>query len=524
MLTIAGPQSRFCDGMSRRSWLRIGGLGLGGLSLPEILRAEATQTRSVSEGSASGSRKTAKGIIMVLLPGGPTHLDTFDLKPDAPAEIRGEFRPIATNVPGIDICELMPRLATMADKLALVRSLIGFRDDHNTHWCSTGWESHPAMDSSPIVPGFPAGDWPSMGSVLSRQFGPRVPGVPPCVDLTPIDPDARFILRTPPGQPGYLGRANAGFEVNAVDRRNITLGGISLQRLADRRALLASFDQFRRQVDLIKMGSSTDVRSSLRAVPAAVNKKGSGTVVRTTLGAVPATVPDPFLLNADGIDEFNRQAFEVLTSPRLAEALDLSREDNETRRRYGLDRSYPSERQGKTLLDQFLLARRVIEAGARCVTLAFCRWPFGRMLKGDYNWDWHKNLFDEARGALPLFDLGLSALIQDLDERGLFDDIAIVTWGEFGRTPKINGNAGRDHWPNVCSALLAGGGMRCGQVLGSTTRWGEQPKTRPVHFRDVFATLYERLGIDVATTQFTDLAGRKQYLVGDHRPLPELIG
>src|SRR5437870_4002822 len=197
MLPIPGPQSRYCDGMSRRSWLRIGGLALGGLALPDILRAEA----------GSGQRNRAKGIIMVLLPGGPTHLDTFDLKPDAPAEIRGEFRPIATNVPGIAICELMPRLARMADKLAIVRSLVGFRDDHNTHWCSTGWESHPPMDSSPIVQGFPPGDWPSMGSGLSRHFGPQVPGVPPSVDLTPIDPDARSSLRTPPRQPGYLGAA-----------------------------------------------------------------------------------------------------------------------------------------------------------------------------------------------------------------------------------------------------------------------------------------------------------------------------
>ena len=187
------------------------------------------------------------------------------------------------------------------------------------------------MDSSPIVAGFPPGDWPSMGSVLSRQFGPRVPGVPPCVDLTSIDPDARFILRTPPGQPGYLGAAHAGFEVNAVDRRNIMLNGATLGRLRDRRSLLASFDRFRRQVD----------RGGL----------------------------------TDGMDEFHQQAFELLTSPRLAEALDLSRENSETRRRYGLDRGYPNEREGKTLLDQFLLARRVIEAGARCVTLAFCRWP-----------------------------------------------------------------------------------------------------------------------------------------------------
>ena len=470
MLTIAGPQSPFCDGISRRSCLRIGGLALGGLALPEILRAEA----------ASGVRNPAKGIIMVLLPGGPTHLDTFDLKPDAPAEIRGEFRPIATNVPGLDICELMPRLAGIADKYTVIRSLIGFRDDHNTHWCSTGWESHPAMDSSPIVAGFPLGDWPSMGSVLSRKLGPRIPGIPPAVDLTPIDPDARFILRTPPTQPGYLGAAHAGFVVNAVDRKNIMLSGVTLDRLADRRSLLASFDKFRRQVD----------------------QTGS----------------------ADGAEEFHRQAIEVLTSSKLAEALDLSREDKAVRSRYGLDRSYPNEREGRTLLDQFLLARRVIEAGARCVTLAFCRWPFGRMLKGDYNWDWHKDLFNEARGALPLLDLGLSALIQDLDQRGMLNDVAVVVWGEFGRTPKINANAGRDHWPGVCSALVAGGGMKSGQIIGSTTKWGELPQTTPVHFRDVFATLYQRLGIDVATTQFTDLAGRPQYLVGGHRPLPELVG
>src|SRR5205814_4861920 len=191
----------------------------------------------------------AKGIIMVLLPGGPTHLDMYDLKPDAPVEIRGEFQPIATKIPGIHICELMPRLAGLADKLALIRSLVGFRDDHNTHWCSTGWESHPPMDSSPGVPGFPPGDWPSLGSVLSRRLGTRVPGVPPSVDLTPVDADARFILRTPPGQPGYLGAAHAGFEAKKVDRKNIMLNGVSMGRLADRRALLASFDQFRRQVD-----------------------------------------------------------------------------------------------------------------------------------------------------------------------------------------------------------------------------------------------------------------------------------
>ena len=468
MLTIPGPASRYCDGLSRRSWLRIGGLAMGGLTLPDILQAQA----------AAGIRNSAKGIIMVLLPGGPSHLDMYDLKPEAPAEIRGEFQPIATSVPDIDICELLPRLAGMADRLTLIRSLVGFHDDHNTHWCSTGWESHPAMPSSPIVAGYPPGDWPSMGSVLSKHFGMRVPGIPAAIDLTPVDPDSRFIMRTAPTQPGYLGPAHAGFEVQAVDRKNITLNGVSLRRLADRRAVLNSFDRFRRKIDQGPPGN--------------------------------------------GIDEFRRQAFEVMTSPRLAEALDLSREDASVRSRYGLDRDYPGERRGKTMLDQFLLARRVIEAGAQCVTLAFSRWPFGRMLRGDYNWDWHKDNFREARGALPLFDLGLSALIGDLDERGLLDDVAVVAWGEFGRTPKINANAGRDHWPRVGGALLAGGGLRTGQVIGSTTRLGEEPLTRPVHFREVFATLYERLGINVATTQFTDLAGRPQYLVGEHRPMPEL--
>src|SRR5262249_53688495 len=183
---------------------------------------------------------------------------------------------------------------------------------------------------------------------------------PPCVDLTPVDADARFILRTPPGQPGYLGVAHAGFEAQAVDRRNIMLEGVHLGRLGDRRAMLASFDGYRRQVD------------------------GGGA--------------------AEGIDTFQRQAFEVLTSSRLANALDLSREDCRVRSRYGLDREYPDERQGKTHLDQFLLARRVIEAGARCVTLAFSRWPFFRVLRGAHNCDWHPYLFPEAPSTLPPID------------------------------------------------------------------------------------------------------------------------
>jgi hypothetical protein len=466
MLSIPGGKSSYCDGVSRRSFLRIGGLALGGMTLPQLLRAE----------SESGVNRQHKGIIMVLLPGGPPHLDMYDLKPDASAEIRGEFSPIRTSVPGIEICELMPRMAAIMDKLVPIRSLYGAIEDHNMHQCVTGWGSHPQQTSSPAVPGFPPGGWPSLGSVLSKVYGPAVPGVPPTIDLTPVYYDARFVTNTAPGQAGYLGPAHAGFEVAAVQHDDIVLNQVSLDRLSDRKSLISSFDRFRRSVD------------------------SSG------------------ILNQ--VDTFTRQAFEVMTSSRLAAALDLSQEDSKLKERYGLGGVRPT---GGDLLDQFLIARRIIEAGARCVTLCFARWPFGRMMKGDYNWDWHLNNFKEARVALPMLDIGISALVEDLGQRGLLDDIAVIAWGEFGRTPKINVNAGRDHWPAVGGALLAGGGMRTGQVIGSTDHNGERPQNRPVHFREVFATLYHQFGIDVETAQFPDLAGRPHYLVDERKPMPELI-
>ncbi len=469
MLSIPGPQSQYCDGINRRNFLRIGSLGLGGMSLPQLLQAE----------SRSGSQRSHKGIIMVLLPGGPTHLDMYDLKPDAPPEIRGEFSPIQTSVPGIEICELMPRMAAMMHRLVPVRSLYGARDDHNMHQCVTGWENHPQQTSSAEVPGYPPGGWPSLGAVLSKVHGTAVSGMPASVDLTPVYFDARFVTNTDPGEPGYLGLSHAGFEVSAVQKEDIVLRSISLDRLADRRSLLASFDGFRRNFD------------------------ASATVQNT--------------------DPFTQQAFDVMTSSRMATALDLSLEDPELKQLYGLGSPGSPRRAGAELLDQFLMARRIIEAGARCVTLCFARWPFGRMTKGDYNWDWHVNNFSEARVALPILDIGISELVEDLERRGLLDDIAVVAWGEFGRTTKINAQGGRDHWPAVGGAMLAGGGMRTGQVIGSTDRYGERPLSRPVHFREVFATLYHQLGIDVSSTQFTDLAGRPQYLVDNRKPMPELI-
>ena len=469
MLSIHGPGGMFCDGMDRRRFLRIGGLALGGLSLPQILQAE----------SSSPTRSAHKAIIMVLLPGGPSHLDMYDLKPEAPAEIRGEFQPIATTVPGIQICELMPQLASLMEKLVVIRSLVGARDDHNVHQCITGWESHPQQTKSAEVPGYPPGGWPGLGAVISKEHGPAVPGVPPSVDLTPVDYDARFVVSANPGQSGYLGPAHAGFEVAAVDRRNITLHGISLDRLNNRRALLGEMDRLRRNFDATGQ--------------------------------------------TDQLDAFAQQAFAVMTAPRLAQALDLTQEDPRVLDRYQLGPDGRPRGGKPTMLEQFLLARRVVEAGARCVTLCFSHYPFGRMLQGDYNWDWHSDNFQLARQTLPLFDHGMAALIRDLDERDMLGDVAVVAWGEFGRTPKINRSAGRDHWPNVAGALLAGGGMRTGQVIGETSRYGEEARRRPVHFREVFATLYRQMGIDVATTQYHDLAGRPQFLVDGRQAIPELL-
>jgi hypothetical protein len=250
-------------------------------------------------------------------------------------------------------------------------------------------------------------------------------------------------------------------------KADMVLNGITLDRLADRRALLSSFDRFRRDVD------------------------ASGAM--------------------DGVDVFNRQAFGLLTSSKLAEALDLEREDSRLRARYGKGDPNNRDDGGPKLMEHFLLARRLVEAGARCVTLAFSRW------------DHHGKGFDALRQDLPLLDQGLSALIEDVYQRGLDKDVSIVVWGEFGRTPKINKDGGRDHWPAVNCGLLAGGGMRTGQVIGSTDRLGGEVKDRPVQFGEVFATLYHNLGIDVSKTTIPDLNGRPQYLVDGYSPMRELI-
>ena len=446
MLTIYGHRApRFCDGVSRRNFLKIGALGLGGLALPEILRAE----------SAAGVRRSHKAIIMIFLPGGPSHQDIFDLKMDAPSEIRGEFKPIRTKVPGIQICEHLPLLAAQMDKLAIVRSVVGALDNHDAFQCLTGR----------VLNNQPPGGWPSLGAVVSKLQGPVNKFIPPFVGLSPKMGEMRWARS---GEPGFLGPAYGPFKPEGAGKTDMVLNGVTLDRLADRKALLASFDKFRRDVD------------------------GSGMM--------------------DGMDTFNQQAFGLLTSSRLLEALDIEKEDPRVRARYGKGDPKNRDDGAPKLMEHFLIARRLVEAGSRCVTLAFSRW------------DHHGKNFDALRQDLPLLDQGVSALVEDIHQRGLDKDVSVIVWGEFGRTPTINKDGGRDHWPRVSCAMLFGGGMKVGQVIGATDRLGGEAVERPVHFGEVFATLYHNLGIDANKVTLNDLSGRPQYLVdNNYQPIRELI-
>ena len=449
MLTIRGQKNRFCDGISRRNFLQIGTLGsmaaTCGLSLPEILRAEA------ASGNGTNSHKA---VIMIFLPGGPSHQDIFDLKPDAPSEIRGEFKPISTNVSGIQICEHMPCLAKMADKYAIIRSVVGSTGDHYAFQCLTG---HTDKNQ-------PAGGWPSLGSVLSKVQGQVNPSMPPFVGLSP---KMGHMPWADSGTAGFLGTGHQPFKPDGNGLGDMILNGVTLDRLGDRKALLAGFDTFRRDVD------------------------SSGAML--------------------AVDSFNQQAFNMLTSNRLLEALDVNNESTLVRNAYGRGDSRNRDDGAPKLMEQFLVARRLVEAGARCVTLAFSRW------------DHHGDNFNALRQDLPLLDQGVSALIEDLHQRGLSKDVSVVVWGEFGRTPTINKEGGRDHWPRVSCAMVAGGGMKLGQVIGSTDRLGGEAIDRPIQFGEVFATLYHNLGFDLTKTYLTDLTGRPHYLTDGHQAIKELI-
>ena len=452
MLTILGNGQSLCDGISRRQFLTIGGLAMGGLSLPQLLQAEAK----------NGIGRSHKSVIMVFLTGGPPHQDMVDLKPEAPSEYRGEFSPINTNVAGIDICEHMPLLAQRMDQLAVIRSLVGSEGRHAAFQCLHG---HPVRNQPP-------GGWPCFASAISKLQGPVNRETPAAVALQPRIGGQPW---SDPGQPGFAGLAHAPFAPNAAGTQDLVLDGMNLQKLRDRRTLLSRLDLLRSKLD------ATDV--------------------------------------IDGMDTYYRQAFDILMSGRLADALDFEQEDSAVRDRYGRGSTEPAGYGDAGWLrnEDFLVARRLIEAGARVVTLSFGRW--------DWHGQPHGTNFDNARDHIPALDQALTALLDDLKDRGLDQDVSVVVWGEFGRTPRINPRGGRDHWPRVACALLAGGGIRTGQVVGATNERAEHATKRPVHFQEVFATLYHNLGFDVDHTTITDPTGRPQYLI-DHskyQPLPELV-
>ncbi|MBL9091295.1 MAG: DUF1501 domain-containing protein [Planctomycetaceae bacterium] len=454
MLTVAGSPSAYCDRVSRRGFLRIGGLqacglGLAGLSLPELLRNRA---------AAGTAARSPKAVIMVCLPGGPSHHDTYDMKPDAPANIRGEFRPTATNVPGFDLCELMPRQAAMADKFALVRSMTFRQPDHQLHEVFTGF---------PLAAGRPA-----FGSVVSRLREAERARLPKYFSLGYFD-HPRTVAKAE--QPLYAGAGHAPFAPTGTGLATLTLPGeLPPLRFDSRVELARQFDGLRREIDR-----------------------------RPELAAG---------------DAYRSQALDMITSPLLRDALDLSKESAATRGLYGPDVTFQHNYQfGHTWhASNFLLARRLVEAGVPVVTVS------------EGGWDHHGNvsgvrgtIFERSREQLPVYDRSLAALVTDLHERGLDRDVAVVVWGEFGRTPVINVNGGRDHFTRAGFALFAGGGFRTGQVIGATDQFGAAPTTRPYSPPNVLATLYRHLGIDPATKLID--GGRPIGIVDDAEPIAELL-
>jgi len=448
--------------------LTAGAVGLGGLSLADLLRAE----------DIAGVGSSRKAIINVHLDGGPPQLETIDPKPDAPVEIRGEFLPIATRLPGFQVSELFPRLAASADRFSFIRSLVGSAGQHDAFQCQSGF-SHKELKS--------LGGRPALGSVVSKLKTSPNDQAPAFVDLM----QGRALVRNS-GRPGFLGPAFGPFrpDVSQMFARKLEekmegelsrLGShhttsltlnpqLSIGRIQSRRELLSGLDRVKRQVDSTGM--------------------------------------------MDAMDGFTQQAVGILTSGQFAAALDYQQEPQEVLDRYavpaGIVRASGTSEEPKGSL-KFLLARRLIEAGVRVVSLTIS------------DFDTHKNNGRRMKQLAPIVDCGLTALIEDLDDRGMLDDVTVIAWGEFGRSPRINKDGGRDHWPRVSPAIIAGGGCRSGQVIGRTDRLGGTAVERPIQFKDVFATLYHNVGIDALNTTVNDVHGRPQYILDAGRVIRELV-
>jgi uncharacterized protein (DUF1501 family) len=444
-----------CPGtFNRRSFLRAGAAALGGLSLANLLRLEA-------QAGADRPRSSPKSVIVLWLWGGASHMETFDLKPSAPSEYRGDFSPIRTNVPGLDICEHLPRLARLGDKFALLRSLHHQSPGHvnSTHTLLTGYPGA-LVEGNGFKP-----DYPVIWSVANKMLGERAAGLPPFVTL----PYLRY------EGAAYLGRQYESLKIAADPNAagyappDIALAVADRPRFAERQDLLQRFDTVRRDLDQ------------------------SGAMAT--------------------MDGFNRRAADILTSGAARSAFDLSQEDARLRDRYG---RHP-------VGQRCLLARRLVEAGTRIVSIDFPCVPGQKA----FSWDDHAsvwNIFEEMRIRLPMLDQVVSALIDDLHARGLADDTLLIVTGEMSHTPRLNyhnGQPGREHWAQSMSLLLSGGGLRMGQAIGATNSRGEEPRVRPATPLDFQATLYRWFGIPL-DTQFTNHAGRPISILPEGRPIEEL--
>lgn len=448
MLDMGGRLFKTCAGVTRRSLLKAGAVAMAGLTLPDLLR------RQHAAASVTGSAVSSeKSLILIWLDGGPPHHETYDPKPDAPTEFRGPLGSIETAIPGVRLSELLPRHAAILDKVSLIRTMHHRNGDHfaAAHWMLTGFLGSNAVNLPPVNPSAP--------SVIAKLKGPRTEGLPAYVGL----PHTHSVGLAP-GYHGaaYLGVAYNPFTTNIDPNQpgyqvpNLNLpDGVTIERMSDRRQLLNAFDQVRREADAAGM--------------------------------------------LDGLDEFTRRAFEMVTGPRARAAFDISGEDPKLRDRYG------RHQWGQCAL----VARRLVEAGVRCVTLTFD------------GWDWHSTIKEGMERQLPIIDAAIATLITDLDARGLLETTMVVVMGEFGRTPRINATAGRDHWGDAMSVLIGGGGVRPGVVVGSTNVKGEVPRDRPVPPADLIVTIYHHMGIDPATT-FHNHAGRPIPIGNNGRVIDEL--
>jgi len=455
--------------VSRRKLLAAGVVG-GGLTLANLLRAEA----------AAGIGSSHKAVINIHLDGGPPQMDMIDPKPQAPAEIRGEFNPIATRLPGVHISELLPKLAAAADKLVFIRSLVGAASAHDAFQCQSGFDAKNLASF---------GGRPAMGCIVGKLRGTSADVAPAFVDLMQGRPLVRNSAR-----PGFLGPTYQPFrpDLSKLFERPLEPGMVT--ELANKGANHTVALSLSEGLSLDRLHDRTNLRAGLDRLKGDIDKSGM----------------------MQALDAFSQQAVGILTSGRLAAALDLSQEDPRTLERYTLNSpdaeppaSTTSDRPNATL--KFLLARRLVEAGARCISISIS------------DFDTHSNNFPRMRKLLPIFDHGLAALLADLEQRGMLGDVSIVCWGEFGRTPTVSKNGGRDHWPAVGMALMAGGGIRAGQVLGETDRYAGAAISRPIHYQDVFATLYHNLGINARATTITDPTGRPQYLLERGEVIRELV-